>query len=225
MKETLARLCPELTKEQLDRFCVYCDMLLDWNTRMNLTAITEPEEVAAKHFADSLAARSLLFDGAKVADVGTGAGFPGVPLLIVNPTLRMTLMDGLNKRILFLEALLAELGLKAECVHLRAEDGGQNPRYRGQFDFVTTRAVASLPVLLELTVPLLKVGGKSIAYKGNAVEELTQSKGALHLLHGAATVAEVPSPWGERSLVVVEKKEPTPKAYPRRAGMPGKNPL
>ncbi|MEG1524477.1 MAG: 16S rRNA (guanine(527)-N(7))-methyltransferase RsmG [Clostridia bacterium] len=225
MKETLARMCSDLTTEQLEQFQIYFEMLVDWNTRMNLTGITKPEEVAKKHFADSLAALPLIGNNASVIDVGTGAGFPGIPLLIANPSLKMTLLDGLNKRILFLEAVLDKLGLTAACIHMRAEDAGRSPRYRERFDVATTRAVASLPVLTELTVPLLKVGGKSIAYKGFAAEELIASKGALHLLHAAAERIEIPADYGERTLVVITKKEPTPKAYPRKAGTPEKNPL
>ena len=225
MKETLRALCPALSPSQLDLFSVYFALLTDWNGRMNLTAITEPAEVAEKHFADSLAAAALLPRGARVADVGTGAGFPGVPLLIARPDLGMTLMDGLNKRVAFLREACAQLGIAAACVHLRAEDAGRMDGYREQFDAVVTRAVAALPVLIELTVPLLKVGGVSIAYKADASDELKKSRGALHLLHASAEVVDVPAAYGKRTLVVVEKHAPTPKAYPRRAGLPAKKPL
>ena len=225
MIDTLRALCPALTPAQLDQFELYYRMLVDWNARMNLTAIIEPAAVAEKHFADSLAAVDLLARGARVIDVGTGAGFPGVPLLIVRPDIKLTLMDGLNKRLLFLEALLDALGLKADCVHARAEDAGQNPLYRGKFDVAVTRAVAALPALIELTVPLVKVGGRSIAYKGDAAEELKKSRTALHLLHASAKIVDVQAAYGKRSLVVVTKTEPTPKAYPRRAGTPAKKPL
>lgn len=223
--EFLCALCPALSSGQLAAFDAYAAMLLDWNTRMNLTAITDVREIAEKHFADSLAAAALLPVGASVADVGTGAGFPGVPLLIARPDLRLTLIDGLNKRITFLTALLAELGLEARCVHMRAEDAGRDARFRGQFDASVTRAVASLPVLIELTVPLLRVGGVSIAYKGDAAEELAGSKSALHLLNSRAETVEVPAAYGKRTLVCITKREPTPKAYPRRAGTPEKKPL
>ena len=225
MKETLRKLCPDLTEEQLQQFQIYCDMLLDWNTRMNLTAIKEPVAVAEKHFADSLSALPLLPQGVSVIDVGTGAGFPGIPLLIVRPDLQMTLLDGLEKRLRFLEAVCGELGLSARRVHMRAEDAGRSPAYRGKFDIATTRAVASLPVLIEFTVPLLKVGGKSIAYKGDAGEELTRSKSALHLLHASASLTPVDSPWGKRTLAVITKEQNTPAAYPRKAGTPEKKPL
>lgn len=225
VSDYLAPLCPTLSSEQLTRFDAFARLLLDWNTRMNLTAITEPREIAEKHFADSLAAVSLLPDGARVIDVGTGAGFPGIPLLIARPDLKMTLLDALNKRIGFLQAVCAELGLSAACVHMRAEDAGRDARYRGHFDAAVTRAVAGLPVLVELTIPLVKVDGTSIAYKGDAANELALSKSALHLLHASATAVEVPAAYGVRTLVRMEKHEKTPNAYPRRAGLPSKNPL
>ena len=225
MKETLKRLRPELTSEQLERFCAYYDLLVDWNMRVNLTAITGMEDVANKHFIDSLAAEPYLKPGAKVIDVGTGAGFPGVPLLIVRPDLKLTLLDGLNKRIVFLQTLLETLGLKADCVHMRAEDAGQSPKYREQFDAALTRAVSGLPVLAELTLPLIKVGGVSIAYKGDVTDELDGAKNALQVLRASAKRVEVPASYGARTLVILQKDAPTPKAYPRKAGTPEKKPL
>lgn len=225
MRDLLQQTIPSLTAEQCDRFVAYYDLLIDWNTRMNLTAITAPEDVVKKHFADSLAALPFLPEGARVADVGTGAGFPGVPLLIVRPDLRLTLVDSLQKRIGFLETVLQTLGLSAVCVHARAEDFGQNPAYRASFDVAVSRAVASLPVLLELTVPLLKVGGKSICYKGDASEELAASRGALHKLGASAKTVSVPADYGARSLVICTKNAPTSKQYPRKAGTPAKSPL
>lgn len=225
MIDTLHALCPALTQAQLTQFDTYYALLIDWNSRMNLTAITEPDAVAQKHFADSLMAEPLLPKGARVIDVGTGAGFPGIPLLIVRPDLSMTLLDGLNKRVTFLLEACRALGLNAACVHMRAEDAGQSPLYRAKFDVALTRAVAALPVLLELTLPLVKVGGMSVAYKGDAADELVKSKSALHLLHASARVQSVTTAYGARSLVVVDKLAPTPKAYPRRAGTPEKNPL
>ena len=225
MHELLKQTIPSLTDEQCDKFVAYYELLIEWNARMNLTAITAPGDVAEKHFADSLAALNLLPQGAKVADVGTGAGFPGVPLLIMRPDLRMTLVDSLQKRLGFLDTVLQTLDLSAELVHARAEDFGQNPVYRGKFDATVSRAVASLSVLLELTVPLLKVGGKSICYKGDPTEELNAAKGALRLLHAAASVQPVPAEYGMRSLVICTKNAPTPRAYPRKAGTPSKHPL
>ena len=225
MRELLKQTIPNLTEEACDKFVAYYDLLIDWNTRMNLTAITAPEEVVKKHFYDSLAALKYLPDGAKIADVGTGAGFPAIPLLILNPTLKITLVDSLNKRITFLEEVLKTLQLSAECVHARAEDFGRDPKYRGQFDATVSRAVASLPVLLELTVPLLRVGGKAYCYKGDVSEELKTAKSALHLLHCTAETVPLASDYGARTLVICTKNAPTPSTYPRKAGMPSKKPL
>jgi 16S rRNA (guanine527-N7)-methyltransferase len=225
MQDILKQLRPELTAKQLGQFATYYEMLVDWNTRVNLTAITEPEDVANKHFADSLAAEPYLISGASVADVGTGAGFPGIPLLIIRPDLKLTLMDSLQKRLVFLEAVLNELGLSADCVHARAEDAGQNPRYRERFDAALSRAVSALPVLCELTLPLVKVGGVSIAYKGDAGEELNASEHALNVLHASAERITVPASYGARELVLLKKLAPTPKQYPRKAGTPAKSPL
>lgn len=225
MREIVKRTIPNLTEEQCDKFVAYYEMLVDWNSRMNLTAITDPEEVAQKHFLDSLAALPLLRSGDRLVDVGTGAGFPSVPLLIVKPDLKVTLVDSLNKRITFLTALLQTLGLTAACIHARAEELGRNAAHREQYDVAVTRAVAPLSVLLELTVPLLRVGGRSIAYKGNAYEETEQAKRACHLLHASIEVSEVEADYGKRTLLICTKNAPTPKTYPRKAGTPSKQPL
>lgn len=225
MRDLLKQTIPNLTDEACDKFVAYYDLLIDWNARMNLTAITEPSEVAKKHFYDSLAALPYLPDGAKIADVGTGAGFPAIPLLIMNPTLRITLVDSLQKRLTFLEEVLKTLDLRAEIVHARAEDFGRDPKYRGAFDATVSRAVASLPVLLELTVPLLRVGGKAYCYKGDVSEELPLAKSALHLLHASAEAVQLESDYGARTLVICTKNAPTPSTYPRKAGMPSKKPL
>ena len=223
--EILSPLRPDLSSAQLDQFESYYAMLADWNTRVNLTAITEPEDVAKKHFLDSLAAAPYLKANAAVADVGTGAGFPGLPLLILRPDLKLTLIDSLQKRLTFLEAVLKELKLTAELVHARAEDAGQNPKYREKFDVALTRAVSGLPVLCELTLPLVKVGGVSIAYKGDSAEELLASKNALSVLHATAERVIVPADYGARELVILTKTGTTSKQYPRKAGTPAKNPL
>ncbi len=216
---------PFLSSHQANQFEQYYRMLVDWNGRMNLTAITDPEGVFSKHFCDSLAALPYIPEGAALIDVGTGAGFPGVPLKIVRPDLKLTLLDSLNKRILFLNELLSELGIAAETVHLRAEEAGRDPAFRERFDVATTRAVTRLPVLVELTVPLLKTGGISIAYKGDVQEELQLSGKALSLLRSEAETVPVAADYGERNLVLIRKKEKTPKAYPRKPGTPVKMPL
>ena len=225
MKDLLKQQIPALTEEACDKLVVYYKLLMEWNERINLTAITDPLDVAQKHFADSLAALPYLTQGAKIADIGTGAGFPGVPLLIVRPDFRVTLCDSLKKRISFLELLCRELDLKAECIHARAEDLGQSPQHRGKYDFALTRAVASLPVLLELTLPLVRVGGKSICYKGDAAEELQKAQNALRVLQAKAYVEPILSTWGERNLIICTKKAPIDGQYPRKAGVPSKSPL
>ena len=225
MRDILKAALPQADERALDRFELYQRLLLEWNEKMNLTAITDPVEVARKHFADSLAALPYLQPGTKVIDVGTGAGFPGVPLLILRPELQLTLADSLQKRLTFLETLLRELGLHAQLVHGRAEDLGQNRLYREQFDAALSRAVAGLPVLLELTTPFVKVGGAAIAYKGDAAEELEKAKSAAFLLHVQLRQVELASDLGKRCLIFADKKAPTPKAYPRKAGTPNRKPL
>ena len=225
MRNILKAALPQADERALDRFELYQRLLLEWNEKMNLTAITDPVEVAQKHFADSLAALPYLQPGTKVIDVGTGAGFPGVPLLILRPELQLTLADSLQKRLTFLETLLQELGLRAQLVHGRAEDLGQNRLYREQFDAALSRAVAGLPVLLELTTPFVKVGGAAIAYKGDAAEELEKAKSAAFLLHVQLRQVELASDLGKRCLIFADKKAPTPKAYPRKAGTPNRKPL
>lgn len=183
MKELMKSLVPGITDGQSDKFARYYELLVDWNSRVNLTAITDEREVAEKHFADSLLPSALIPEGARVIDVGTGAGFPGVPLMIMRDDISVVLPDSLQKRLVFLEALLAELGLSARLVHMRAEDAGRDAGLRESFDATLTRAVAPASVALELTVPLLKVGGASLLYKGQkAAEELKAAERATGLL-------------------------------------------
>ena len=225
MKDLLKKALPQADETALDRFEIYHRLLSEWNEKMNLTAITDPVAVAEKHFADSLAALPYLKPGMKVVDVGTGAGFPGVPLLIMEPGLELTLADSLQKRLTFLDALLKELGLKAALVHGRAEDLGQNKLYREQFDAALSRAVANLPVLLELTTPFVRVGGAAIAYKGDADQELESAKTAAFLLHVKLRSVDLDSNLGKRCLIFADKIAPTPRSYPRKAGTPSKKPL
>ena len=225
MKDLLKKALPQADETALDRFEIYHRLLSEWNEKMNLTAITDPVAVAEKHFADSLAALPYLKPGMKIVDVGTGAGFPGVPLLIMEPGLELTLADSLQKRLTFLDALLKELGLKAALVHGRAEDLGQNRLYREQFDAALSRAVANLPVLLELTTPFVRVGGTAIAYKGDADQELESAKTAAFLLHVKLRSVDLASPLGRRCLIFADKIAPTPRSYPRKAGTPSKKPL
>lgn len=225
MRDMLKAALPQADERALERYETYQRLLGEWNERMNLTAITDPREVAEKHFLDSLAALPYLKPGMAVIDVGTGAGFPGVPLLIMRPELKLTLADSLQKRLTFLDALLKELGLSAHLVHGRAEDLGQNKLYRERFDAALSRAVASLPVLLELTTPFVKVGSSAIAYKGDGAEEMRMAKTAAFLLHVQLKQVDLDSPLGRRCLIFADKTAPTPKAYPRKAGTPNKKPL
>lgn len=228
MRETLSTRCAFLTGEQLAQFETYYAMLVEWNARMNLTAITAPEEVAEKHFADSLLPLAHIPEGARCIDVGTGAGFPGVPILIARPDVKAVLLDSLNKRLTFLQAVLAELGLqaRAKLVHARAEDGGRMDALRGGFDVALTRAVAPAAVALEWTIPFLKVGGASLLYKGaKAEEELSDAQHALSVLHARAELVHYDAPWGARYVIAAQKLEKTPREYPRKAGTAAKKPL
>lgn len=232
LKEAAAALGVTLGEEQVAQFVQYRALLLEWNEKMNLTAITDPTEVMVKHFVDclSLLQKTHLPQGAKVIDVGTGAGFPGLPIKIARPDVEMTLLDSLQKRIGFLETVVEELGLRGvTCIHSRAEDGGQNPQLREQFDFCLSRAVANLAVLSEYCLPFVKVGGALVALKGpDAKNEATEAKKAIGLLGGGEPkLMEVEVPFSDlhHCLVVIEKETPTPKKYPRKAGTAAKKPL
>lgn len=213
--------------EQIERFKTYHTLLSEWNERVNLTAVTDDEGVAQKHFADSLLALPYLTGNERVLDLGTGAGFPGVPLLIARPTIQLTLMDSVNKKLDFLAELLVKLGLTANIVHSRAEDAAKKPEYRDNFDVVCSRALAPMNVLIELALPFVKPKGMAVCFKGPALaEELAVSKKALTELCGkVAEIKEFTLPWGDRKLAIVQKTAPTPKKYPRQAGKASKSPL
>ena len=216
-----------LTEEKVEKFGKYMDLLLEWNQKINLTAICDPKEVVSKHFVDSLSLLSCgLEKGISLIDVGTGAGFPGVPLLIARPDLSVTMMDSLAKRLTFLEAVLKELELSATLLHMRAEDGGQNKTYREAFDVATARAVANLSTLSEYCLPFVKKGGRFLAMKGDATEEIKEAVRALSLLGGEVTEQKAVSfdDWNHR-IVVIKKVSTTPSKYPRKAGKPSKEPL
>lgn len=234
MREELSEFSIELSKLQLHQFYQYFELLVEWNKVMNLTTITEMEDVVTKHFVDSLSLVKVLSDlkskQVQILDMGTGAGFPGIPLKIVFPELEITLLDSLNKRINFLNKVIEELGLKKiKAVHGRAEDYGRDREYREKYDYCVSRAVANLSTLSEYCMPYVKIGGAFIPYKsGKIEEELNQARGAVKLLGGK--IEEVitfmlPKTDVERSFVVVRKKEGTSKKYPRKAGLPGKEPL
>ena len=222
----------ELTDRQKDQFERYFELLVEWNEKINLTAITEKNEVYLKHFYDSIAPvlQGLIGNQElKLLDIGAGAGFPSLPMKIIYPQLDVTIIDSLNKRINFLKLLAEELKLdKVHFYHGRAEDLAQDKAFRAQFDLVTARAVARMQVLSELTIPYLKVGGKLLALKAsNAPEELEEAKNALNLLFSKVQDnLSYALPNGDpRFITVVEKKKETPNKYPRKAGMPNKRPL
>ncbi|MDR0846237.1 MAG: 16S rRNA (guanine(527)-N(7))-methyltransferase RsmG [Lactobacillales bacterium] len=217
-----------LSERQQWQFERYFELLVEWNEKINLTAITEHEDVYLKHFYDSLTLSfNYSLSDQSLCDVGAGAGFPSLPNKILHPDLKITIIDSLNKRLKFLRLLCDELGLEnVELVHARAEDAGQNAALREKFDVVTARAVARMNVLSELCLPLVKVGGDFVALKGSAgVEELSEAKVAIKTLGGKIEKVidfELPDP---REIIIVNKKEKTPKKYPRKAGTPNKEPL
>lgn len=224
--EILLSAIPELTGEQVDRFRVYFDMLVDWNTRINLTRIVEPQEVAAKHFADSVLGSGLIKNGARVVDIGTGAGFPGIPIAIMRPDIELVLVDSLAKRIGFLDEVIKSLGIPAKTMHARAEDAARMNGMREGFDIALSRAVAPMNVLLELTTPFIKVGGSSLMYKAASVnDEIEESKNALKELKCKLIPHEYDVEWGQRSIVEAVKLGHTDKKYPRKAGTAQKKPL
>lgn len=221
-----------LSEEQLQQFLTYYEMLVEKNKVMNLTAITEKEEVIDKHFIDSISLNKAMdvTKPLKILDLGTGAGFPGIPLKIAYPNLELTLLDSLNKRIKFLDEVIEALSLEGiVTIHGRAEDYAKQASYREQFDICVSRAVANLATLSEYCLPYVKEGGCFISYKSGSVEEeLEQSKKAIFELGGK--VKEViaftlPETDIERTFVVIEKVRKTPKKYPRKAGLPSKEPI
>ena len=219
----------KLTDFQLNQFCLFGDLLLSWNERMNLTRITDPYEVILKHFIDSMVIAKYI-TGTNFADLGTGAGFPGVPLKIIRPELNVFLIDSLKKRLDFLSVVAQELSLKnVMTVHARAEDFGRNNLYRGYFDAVSSRAMARLPILLEYALPLLKINGVFPALKGAQVDnELQESQKALRILGGKIKDVEY-FDFGDvaehRAVVLITKIKETPLKYPRKAGTPVKSPI
>lgn len=232
-RQELAKIGIDLSDEQMTQFKIYYELLVEWNQKINLTAITELEEVYLKHFYDSITLATTLDLGKEsysLCDVGAGAGFPSIPIKIVYPNLKISIVDSLNKRIKFLTLLCDELKLEnVNLYHDRAETFGQNKAHRETYDFVTARAVARLNVLSELCIPLVKKNGQFLALKAaKSEEEVQESKKAIATLGGKlADEIEISLPFSEdkRYIVVIDKKKETPNKYPRKPGTPNKKPL
>lgn len=218
----------ELTDSQLEKFDIYAKTLVEWNEKINLTAITEPTDICVKHFFDSL----LLLDSINIPqnstmiDVGTGAGFPSVPCKIVRDDIQLTLLDSLNKRINFLSELSKNLEINTTCIHSRAEDGGKQKELREQFDFATARAVAHLRELSEYCLPFVKLGGYFVALKGYEIEEeLEEAKKAIKLLGGQIVNVKKYEEENKRSIIIIKKISQTPPKYPRISAKIKKQPI
>lgn len=231
MNNLLKKINLELSEEKIEKFYKYMNLLLEWNEKINLTAITNKKEIIIKHFIDSLSIAKKISSGSKIIDVGTGAGFPGIPLKIYDESINITLLDSLNKRINFLNEVTSKLNLDngIELIHGRAEEMARNVKFRAQYDFAVSRAVAPLNVLLEYLVPYTKLNGNVIAMKGsNADDEIKNAENALKEL-GCCIVEKnkiiLPENAGERYIIVVNKQNDTKNKYPRKAGIPKKEPL
>lgn len=231
-KDMLSELDIQVTDQMLVQFDKYYEMLVEWNKVMNLTSIVDYNEVLCKHFIDSLSiVRAVQMDKiSSIIDIGTGAGFPGIPIKIVFPHVKVTLLDSLNKRVKFLNAVINELELKnITAIHGRAEDFAKQTNYRESYGLCVSRAVANLSTLSEYCLPYTTVGGYFVSYKsGEVEEELNQSRHAVKILGGSVqdTIKfQLPGTDINRSFVIIKKEKETPKKYPRKAGMPAKEPL
>ena len=231
-EEKLAALDIQLTEEQYRQFDEYYEMLVEWNKVMNLTGITEYEEVNEKHFVDSLTiVKSVDMNKVEsIIDIGTGAGFPGIPLKIAFPHLKITLLDSLNKRINFLNAVIEKIGLEdIQTIHGRAEDFARKPEHREQYDLCVSRAVANLSTLSEYCLPFVKIGGQFVSYKSGEIEtELKEAKTAINVLGGKTAdtiIFQLPGSDISRSFVKIKKVKATGKKFPRKAGLASKEPI
>ncbi len=220
----------EISATQIEQFEKYMELLKEWNKKINLTAIEDDREIVIKHFIDSISiVPHIGNEDIKIIDVGTGAGFPGIPLKIVNPKNKITLLDSLDKRVKFLNEVINKVNItQISAIHGRAEDYGTNPVYREKYDIAVARAVSNLPVLLEYCLPFIKINGIFIAMKGSSTEEFDNCNRALDILGGKIEKIEkmeLPFTNIERNVVVVRKFRQTPTKYPRKAGKPSKEPL
>ena len=230
MKDKMKRINIDITNKQVEKFFSYMNLLIEWNKKINLTTIIEPKEIIIKHFVDCGTILKYLKDGENIIDIGTGAGFPGIPIKILNENLNVTLVDSLNKRINFLNEVCIALDLEnIELIHSRAEDLAKNKSYRENFDKSVSRAVANLTTLAEYDLPFIKKGGQMIAMKGVEIEkELQNAEKAINILGGKIievnkfTLIDTDN---KRSIVLIDKVKPTPKQFPRKAGKPLKEPI
>ncbi|MEG1448183.1 MAG: 16S rRNA (guanine(527)-N(7))-methyltransferase RsmG [Oscillospiraceae bacterium] len=233
-KDRLIEMCKEysieISEQMANKLSQYADMLVEWNEKVNLTAITEYDEIEVKHFLDSLLLLAAVDipKGSSMIDVGTGAGFPSVPCSVIRGDIKLTLLDSLNKRINFLTELCQSIGVKAECVHSRAEDGGHNKKLREKYDIATARAVARLRELAEYCMPFVKVGGYFIALKGyDCEEEVKEAKSAISQLGGEIVdVKKYNLPMdNKRAIIIIKKISQTPTSFPRKAHVMAKKPI
>lgn len=230
IKEYAYELGIELSEIQIEKFFKYMNLLLEWNKKMNLTAITDEKEVIVKHFVDSITISKYIPVGTRLIDIGTGAGFPGIPLCIIREDLEFVLLDSLQKRINFLEVVIKELKLEnIKAIHARVEEVGKDSEYREKFGVATSRAVANLTTLSEYLLPLVKEGGKAICMKGSVIdEELNNSKKAINILGGKIGQIfdfNLPKTDIKRNIVIIDKISKTPSKYPRKPGTPSKEPI
>ncbi len=231
LEEACLRLGVKIDESQISQFFKYMELLISWNEKINLTAITEKNEILLKHFADSVSLIPFTDVRNKdVIDVGTGAGFPGIPIKIAEPSAKVTLLDSLNKRVNFLREVVSELSLAdVKCIHSRAEEGGKKPEFRERFDVCVSRAVANLAVLSEYCMPFVKVGGVFVSLKGpNAGSEINDAEKAINILGGEISfVKKVEIPFTDivHSLVMIKKVRQTPSIYPRKPSKISKNPI
>lgn len=229
LKELTLTMNIKLTDEMLEQFHTYKNLLLEWNEKINLTAITDEKEIIIKHFIDSLTIEKYIPQNAKLIDVGTGAGFPGIPIKIVRPDVEVLLLDSLNKRINFLNEVIQKCNLKnIDAIHSRAEDAAHNLKYREKYDIATARAVANISTLSELCSPFIKIGGKFLCMKADAAEEMKNAQKSIEILKMNEEKIDkiiLPEINAERTIIVYKKINQTPKQYPRKAGTPSKTPL
>lgn len=229
MKEECEKNNIQISNEEIEKLYIYMKEILEWNEKVNVTAIKDEKEFIVKHFIDSLTIEKYITNGEKVLDIGTGAGFPGIPIKITKNKSHVDLVDSVNKKLNVIRDIIPKIKLEdIECIHIRAEDLAKNVKYRESYDVVTSRAVANLTTLVEYMLPFVKVGGKIICMKGpNVEEELEKSKKAISILGGKIEQIEninIDSDY-ERNIIIIKKEKPTPKQYPRGQGKPLKEPI